>query len=179
MTKKYEELDQEKLKSLVSYDRETGVFRWTWIEGAPLHRNRQFAGKRCGTIDKDGYLQITLIGHKYLAHRLAFMYINGAWPDKEIDHIDGVRNNNAFSNIRMVSRHENKRNMKQYENNSTGTCGVGWHKQRNKWRAYASDVTGKLRHLGLFDCFDDAVAARNAASSEWGYTERHGKEKLA
>ena len=179
MNKKYEKLDQEMLKSLVSYDGETGVFRWKWNKGASLRRNMQYTGKCCGHMDKDGYRVLTLVGHNYLAHKLAFLYINGAWPDKEIDHIDGVRENNAFSNLRMVSRHENKRNMKQYANNSSGICGVGWHKQKNKWRSYASDETGKFRHLGLFDCFDDAVAARNAASREWGYTERHGKEKSA
>ena len=93
MMTKEELLTQESLKELLIYDTSTGEFVWT--KQIPGRRKR-----KVGTIRPDGYVMIHIVGKFYLAHRLAWLYINGEWPEGEIDHIDRNPSNNAFANLR-------------------------------------------------------------------------------
>ena len=78
-------LTAEVLRNLLSYDAETGIF--TWI-GKP--NGRVAHGAQAGTFLPDGYVRIKLRRKLYLAHRLAWFYVHGVWPENEIDHINRV-----------------------------------------------------------------------------------------
>ena len=79
-----------------------------------------------------------------------------------VDHIDGDRRNNTRSNLRLATRQENNRNKATHINNTSGTPGVAWHKQREKWRAFIM-VDYKQIHLGLFLDLEEAILIRKAA----------------
>lgn len=137
-------LTQSRLKELLHYDDATGVFTWLKPTAA-----RCKAGDTAGSISDRGYVLIGVDTRIYRAHRLAWLYQTGAFPKKHIDHIDTVKNNNAWSNLREATDAENKKNTGMQKHNTSGFKGVGWCKAANKWRAYAQ-LSGNLKHIGLF-----------------------------
>lgn len=86
------------------YDPMTGL----WRRKLKTHPN----WKLTGFLDATGYLCVSIYGAPYLAHRLAWLYMTGVWPESDIDHIDGDRTNNQWSNLRLASRTDNRRNAK-------------------------------------------------------------------
>lgn len=87
-------LTQEKLKSILRYDSETGIFHWLqWRHGRRL--SLEAGAYSCVT----GYISIYIEGKSYYAHRLAWLYIYGIWPTHQIDHDDRVRHHNWISNL--------------------------------------------------------------------------------
>lgn len=148
-------LTQERLKELLSYDPETGVFIWV----KPTS-NRAKAGSVAGCLKRnDSYSQIQIDKKLYLAHKLVFLYVYGELPSREIDHINRVKHDNRLSNLRFCSRSENNQNTKIRSDNTSGAKGVSWSTFYKKWHAYIK-VNGKRTHCGYFERFDDAVAAR-------------------
>jgi len=136
------------LRSLVSYDPETGEFIRLSTGSAISVRP-----------DSEGYVGFSVAGQKDRAHRWAWLYMTGEWPLEDIDHIDGVRSNNAFRNLRAVSRVTNSQNQRRARsNNKTGLLGAHWHAAAGKFTAQIS-VRGKRTHLGLFATAEDAHAA--------------------
>ena len=156
-------LSQDKLKELLTYDPNTGEFRW--INSGPGIR-RVVAG--WGT--DQGYIKIGVNGGEYLAHRLAFLYVYGYMP-KHIDHINHIRNDNRIVNLRSVEKRENHLNMKMSKRNTSGITGVS--RQGNKWVA-AIMVQYKQIIVGLYDSIDDAARARKEAERKYGYHINHG-----
>ena len=151
----------ERLVSLMSYDPETGVFRWKQRTSNRARLDAP-AGGQHGT----GYLRVNIDGRRYFMHRLAWFYVYGEWPPEEIDHIDGVRSNNAISNLRLAAHRENSQNQPFLRStNTSGFCGVSWSKPHGKWAAYIHEG-GKKRHLGLFDCEVEAAKSHVAAKKE-------------
>lgn len=134
------EITQSELKSLLSYDLETGVF--FWIAG---HR----FGKIAGWSNGNGYLRIGIKGKQYFCHRLAWLYVHGELPKVDTDHINGIRNDNRIVNLRACSTSENMRNVGIRPNNTSGFKGVDFHKATGKWRSRLR-VDGKEKHFGLF-----------------------------
>ena len=163
-------LTQERLKELLSYDPETGIFtRVKNVKGA-------LKGAIAGTTHEHGYIIICVDGNDFRAHRLAFFYMDGEWPPERVDHKDRVRDNNIWTNLRKSSNSENNTNSSIQSNNTSGQVGVTWDKSRSKWAAeIRSKVHGRKR-LGRFTEFEDAVKARKAAEKEYGFSEDHGKE---
>lgn len=106
---------QARLHKLLSYDAETGVF--VWLSG-------KRAGRVAGCKAKDGYTIIRVDGQNLYAHRLAWVHATGSWPDAFIDHRDGVRWNNALSNLRPATSIENAQNRPANRNNKSGLLGV-------------------------------------------------------
>lgn len=99
----------------------------------------------------DGYIQIQISGKKYLAHRLAYLYMTGEWPKNQIDHIDWIRNNNRWANLRNATNSINQQNQRGSKlNNTSGHLGVSWNTRAGKWRA-AIQLNGKTIYLGFFD----------------------------
>lgn len=149
------DLTAQLLRELLHYDQETGVF--TRIVRTS---NRINVGAVAGTRRPDGYLKISLLDSAFLAHRLAWLYVTGDWPKWQIDHINGVRSDNRWANLRDVPPYVNQGNQRvaHAKNKSSGLLGVTWNARKNKWAAQIS-ATGKQIHIGLFDRPEDAHAA--------------------
>ena len=148
------ELTQERLKELFHYDPETGVF--TWI--APS-TNRIKPGRTAGAVTHQGYIEIQINGRKCGAHRLAWLYVNGKFPEHQIDHIDGNRTNNRINNLRDIPQEGNKQNRRFLsDRNTSGFLGVTFQKDIQKWVAGLS-LNGKHTHLGVFKAPEEAHAA--------------------
>lgn len=155
-------LTAERLREVLHYDPETGVFTWkvTLSRRAP-------AGSRAGAYRAlKGYTPLSVFGVKYLAHRLAWFYVHGVWPPEDLDHINRDRSDNRIANLRLASRTENSQNASIKRNNRSGYKGISWHIQTAKWRAYLM-INRKQVHLGLFDCLSDAVRARKDGEARY------------
>lgn len=148
----------EELREAVVYDPESGVFRWK------NHRCSNLVGMVCGNLHHSGYVRISIKKKSYLAHRLAWFYTHGAWPD-EIDHANGIRNDNRFSNLREASRSLNLANRAKRPWNSSGYKGVIQNKQSKRWIALVT-VGGKQKHVGTFDDPKEAHAAYCQAATK-------------
>lgn len=145
-------ITQEFLKSLFHYDSSTGVFKRLSRCG-----NKIPALSIAGTLNH-GYIRIRINGHKYAAHRLAWLYVNGHFPDCEIDHINRNPSDNRIDNLRLASHSENIRNIGMKSNNTSGFKGVTLHKRTGKWRATCR-LNGKNHSLGLHSTKEEASAA--------------------
>lgn len=172
MTSRQNTLTAERLKAVLSYDPQTGVYRWRTRCGtgrAIASWNARFAGKEAGTICDNGrgrkYLQITVDGRRHTAQRLAWLYMKGEWPPPgtDVDHEDGDSLNNRFANLRVATRWENLSNRGKTRANTSGFKGVRPH--RNKWVARIGHK-GRYRHLGTFDTPEQAAEAYAAAARE-------------
>jgi len=104
-------------------------------------------------------------GRMYRAHRLAWLYVHGKWPENEIDHINGVRSDNRISNLRDATTAENRQNHAIRRDNTSTVPGVDWHKSVQKWRVRIR-VPGKRITVGFFKNLEDAAAARARAKAE-------------
>ena len=137
--------------------------------------NTRNAGKEAFTADKgDGYRRGSILNRLYCAHRVIWAMTTGAWPPEDIDHVNGVRDDNRIENLRAVTRAENLRNQAMRRTNTSGVMGVSWHRAAGKWQSMVT-ADGKQIHLGLFDDKDAAAAARADAEIEYGFHENHGR----
>jgi hypothetical protein len=82
--------------------------------------------------------------------------MTGKWPELEVDHINRIRDDNRWCNLRDVSRAINAQNMPLYKNNTSGHTGVCWNKKFNKWQVLCR-ANGKQVYGGLFDNKEEAV----------------------
>ena len=139
-TKARNGLTAEDLRAVLSYSPDTGIF--VWISGV---RNGQVAGN----VDNLGYRRICVFGRFYKAHRLAWFYVNGKWPI-EIDHVNGVRDDNRLVNLRAANRSINVQNVGPRRNNTSGFTGVSFYRRTGRWRAQIKNA-GRTVHLGDFD----------------------------
>lgn len=150
-------ITQTRLKELFHYDPETGVFTRI-VALAPKSK----VGDLAGWHDPKGYLRIGTLGTNYLAHRLAWLYMHGEMP-VEIDHINGIKDDNRLSNLRSVNRKQNMENRRLRKDSSSGFCGANFHKATGRWRAQIRH-NGKKLHLGYFDSAEEAAQAYHAAA---------------
>jgi len=165
-------MTQKKVKHYLKYNKRSGLLTWRNPVAARLK-----VGDIAGSKQDNGYITVMVENKVYKAHRLIWLYVHGEFPEDYIDHINHVRDDNRFSNLRSVSRVENGMNQSLSSANKSGVIGVGWKKKNNKW--YASiTVEQKQIHLGLFVEFHEAVNARKNAEVLYGFHENHGKEKI-
>lgn len=149
----YKMVTRELLMSLFNYDCTTGIFTHT------ERRSGVVFGSVAGSLNADGYVHISVYKRKYPAHVLAWIYVYGIHPKDEIDHIDGVRNNNRISNLRAATRLQNQQYISKIQtNNKSGVRGVCWNKQKNKWMASISSK-GKSIHIGYYQTLEQAHMA--------------------
>jgi hypothetical protein len=146
-------MTQSELKELLHYDSATGIFTW-----AVDRSQRVKAGMEAGSKHSYGYTVIRINGKNYTAHRLAFLYMEGEFPQQDVDHIDGVRDNNTWANLRHATRSENMQNSSMLANNATGYKGVSYDKANNKFLAQIRH-SGKNIHLGRFNTAEEAAEA--------------------
>lgn len=160
-----EKLTQERLKELLHYCPETGVF--TWI-GKTSTNTRVKKGMQAGCIRPDGYRYIKICQRAYNASRLAWLYQEGYFPENEVDHINRVTNDDRWENLRHVSRQCNARNRGIHKNNSSGVTGIYWHKEKSKWRAKIK-VASKTIHIGYYSTKEAAAKARWQAEKKYNF----------
>jgi hypothetical protein len=157
----------EELHKLALYNTETGLFSWLEREGKKGW-NTRWAGKPAGNINVRGYVQIQILNKNYLAHRLAWFYVMGEWPEHEIDHIDLNRSNNAWSNLRHATRSENAANSPPHKDGASGYKGVSYFKGGKKIKKWVANIksNGKKYHLGYYMTKEEAAAAYAKAAAE-------------
>lgn len=160
-------LSHEKLKQILDYDPENGVFNWRDYP-LPSGKARRRFGKTCigsvaGHYQKNSYLQIRYDGKLYLGHRLAWFYIYAEWP-KEIDHVNGDPSDNRISNLRVATRSQQNANTRRRRNNKTGFKGVC--KYGDRYSAYIKASGGKSRYLGSYETAQEAHNAYLIAAKE-------------
>ena len=146
-------------RELLAYDPFSGKFYWR-----KSRCGRAIAGREAGTLSKQGYriIEIDTVQHK--AHRLAFLFMTGAYPGGDVDHANLERADNRWCNLRLASARQNAQNRPRYSNNTSGLKGVSWHGQAKKWRAYVTMLNGKKKHIGLYATKEEAALAYDAAA---------------
>jgi len=150
------------LKQSLDYNPDTGIFTWK----IRLSNNTHIGGV-AGGLDKQGYVQITVYGKYYLAHRLAWFFYYGKWPEGIIDHKDTIKHHNWIKNLRDVTPTINSLNrIKSNSNNKLKLLGVSYHKLMNKYVAKIT-VQGKQKHIGYFPTSELASIARIKALQEY------------
>jgi hypothetical protein len=155
-------LTHEELKNIIDYDSEIGVVTWKIINKIGLK-----AGDVAGIArHRDGYFTIGVQGKRYLTHRVIWFWMTGEWPKSEIDHINGDKTDNRWSNLRAATRSQNMRNRGPHNDNKSGLKGVHFSKKGNKWIAqiYANN---QRKQLGRFDCPAAASLAYQVAASKY------------
>lgn len=151
---------KERLREVLDYNPDTGEFRWKVATGP-----RAKIGAVAGRVAEDGYVQIKMDGHLYRAHRLAFMWMSGAWPKHEVDHINRMRSDNRWLNLRQATKSENQRNTVNRRNGTSGFKGVSFMKRLNKWQAHIYHG-GKLNYLGVHQTAELAARAYAVAAEK-------------
>jgi hypothetical protein len=158
-----------RLRSLVDYNPETGTFTWRPrpIEDFVAVGTRsadhmckwwdaRFAGKEAFTTITRGYLLGRIDTMQFMAHRAAWAYMTGAWPDLHIDHINGVGTDNRFCNLRLATVSQNQHN--RVGHGPSGLKGVSFDTKRGKWGAMIS-VNSKRKRIGWFSTAEAAHEA--------------------
>lgn len=160
-------MNQAKLKELLWYDSPTGIFRW-----------RKSANSQtkpwdiAGSLHNQGYVHMMIAGKRYLAHRLAWLYQTGEWPTKSVDHINGTKNDNRWSNLRDVSHSENLQNQtKPRKGNKFGLLGVVL---RAGQITAQIKTNGKIVRLGVFPTPEAAHEAYLKAKAIYHPTAPNG-----
>lgn len=153
-------ITHERLLAIITYDPATGLFAWK-------ARPRVRAGKLAGHRTAHGYVALRLDGEPHYAHRIAWLYMTGALPPDEIDHIDRNGQNNRFTNLRLADRTQNVVNRKRRRDNSSGFKGV-YVTPGGRFTAHYT-VKGRAHYLGTFDTPEEAFDARNLhAAKQYG-----------
>ena len=157
-------IDFQLAKALFVYNPISGSLTWR------LTTNSFRAGDEAGTISgADGYtsyINVSVFGERYKAHRIVWLIQTGHWPDKYIDHIDGNGLNNKWSNLREATPSQNSINQKVRSDSASGHKGISYDKRRNMWYAYI-DADGRRKHLGRHATFEDAVDVRQKAEKKY------------
>ena len=157
-------LTQARLKELLDYDPETGVFtRLKTVSNASGAKKSDIAG----CINKtDGYRRIRIDGKDFLASRLAFLYMEGYFPEYDVDHKNRIRYDDRWCNLRHASRQCNLRNCSTRSDNKSRIVGISWLKRDQKWRASIT-ISGKAFNLGHF------ISKLDAAKTRWEAEKKH------
>lgn len=135
----------ERLRAVVNYDPDTGTF--TWIRSKQGVRY----GSRAGAIKAKGYRSIQVDGKDYAEHRLAWLWMTGEWPKDQIDHINRVRDDNRWSNLREATQSQNFANRVALRTNKTGLKGAHFETGRQVWKA-AIMKDGVHHFIGRYAC---------------------------
>jgi hypothetical protein len=175
---------KEVLDQVLKYDPDTGKLYWRprpvtmFTMGTSEQRprsadhacnqwNSRWAGKPATSLKKDGYRYVHFNYRTESAHRVAYKIMTGL-DALEIDHIDGNRSNNKWTNLKNGTRTDNLHNLRLKSNNKSGCHGVSFSKRQQKWTA---SIT-----IGTFDSKEEAIAARKRAEKLFGFHPNHGRD---
>ncbi len=164
--KRINKLTQEELKKNLNYNPGTGIFKWK-----VANNGRIKIGNIAGYKNNDGYIQIKVNKKIYYAQRLAWLYMEGYFPENTMDHIDRNPSNNKWDNLRHVSKTCDVRSRKKFKNNKSGIVGVYLDEKTNKWKVQITNNKKQI-YLGIFkeDEFDDAVKVRWKAEVKYNWS---------
>ena len=155
---------QERLRELLEYDPESGLFTRKSGRGG----RSSGAAVGCKPQSDFGYVIVGIDGRNYLAHCLAFIFMTGALPPDDIDHINGRKDDNRWVNLRPATRSQNNGNSRLRKDNTSGLKGVSFNKTRQRWVAQIG-INGRQTHLGRFANRAQAHAAYvDAAQRHFG-----------
>lgn len=157
-------LTQERIKEVINYCPDTGIF--TWLK--PKQNCK--VGDVAGCINGHGYMRVTIDSEYCISSRLAFLYMEGYWPENEVDHINHKKDDNRWCNLRHVSRQCNAKNRILSSKSVSGVTGVAFAKDRKKWKAYIS-VNKRQQSLGYYKTLKNAVEARLEAEKKYNYPD--------
>jgi len=165
MPKPTEEMD-EYIRENLRYDPETGHL-W-WIKLSENKSGMRNVDKPIGYSSKN-YLRATIyfegLNRGYYLHRLAWFLHYGVWPDMQLDHINGVKDDNKIENLRPATSKENNRNRRSVKSSSSKYKGVGWSKEKQKWKSYIKH-NQVSKHLGYSTSEEEAARAYDKAARE-------------
>jgi len=173
-------ITQERLKELLEYNQDTGIFVWksrpSWMFRSARSKkawHSKHYGKQALNKRTDGYIAIKVDVKTYRAHRLAWLYVYGEWPNGEIDHKNHIRDDNRMCNLRDVTRSENQKNASIRKDNTSEVTGVSWYKTYEKWVVQIV-LSGNKTTLGYFNDKFEAICCRKSADNKYGFHENHG-----
>ena len=147
-------LTQKRLHEVLEYSPRTGIFVWK-VRMSSSAGTGDIAGCRNG----QGYTIIKINNKLYSAHRLAFLYMDGYLPENYVDHLNGIRDDNRWENLRHISKSCNLQNRKLHTNSTSGFIGVSRYKRDKKWHARIY-IHGKNVYLGGYKTAEEAALAR-------------------
>lgn len=154
--------DVDLILRVLRYDPENGILYWTGAQASYL------AGQPAGSVNKLGYVMIKTGGRSLAAHRLAWLFHYGLWPEVDIDHVDRNRSNNRICNLRLTSMLQNQMNSAPRRHNTHGWKGITFQPRHKAWLAQIT-IAGKNHNLGRYkDPRDAAAAYDRRASAEFG-----------
>lgn len=159
-------LSQEDLKEVLVYNEDTGDFIWLKRLG-----RRGKVGSVAGS-NNSNYICIRINRVGYLAHRLAYLYVEGFVPP-QVDHEDHDGLNNKWLNLRAADNKLNHKNKSLLKTNKSGFNGVCYYPAQQKWRVSIT-VEGTQRSIGSFDTKAEAIQKRKEANIEFNYHSNHG-----
>ena len=145
-------LTQDYLMQILTYDAESGLFYWN------KETSKRLIKESVAGTEHEGYIRIGIDKKLYRAHRLAWLYIYGKFPDSQIDHINGIKTDNKIQNLRLATNSQNCSNREKQSNNTSGYKGVCFIKSKEKWRARIG-YSGKKIDIGFFDTAKEASYA--------------------
>jgi len=154
-------LTQEHLKSLFYYDPLTGL-----LTNKQKRANSTKIGKVAGRVNTKGYVQVSIKGVAYSAHRIIWCYVYGCFPEEQIDHINRNRSDNRLANLRCVTASQNQHNTGLRKDNKTGVTGVRWRAAKKNYEAKIN-IRKKRHYLGSYDNLFDAACARKSAELKY------------
>jgi len=161
----------ERANELLRYCEETGML---FVRSA--RKGTRGINTEAGSVGRDGYRLVCIDYRQYPAHRIIWLLKTGNYPDMqtEVDHINGIRTDNRFCNLRLVNHLMNGRNQKVKKNNKTGFPGI--RSRYGKWQVQIRIDGGKQKHVGTFETRDEAIAAARKFRESLGYSERHSTD---
>ena len=159
----------ERINELFSYDKKTGkLYRKINIS------SRARIGDEAGYDAIGGYRRIGIDKTQHYIHRIVWLLFNNEWPDGEIDHINGITNDNRIENLRVTSHAENCKNQKRRITNNSGVMGVSFVKASRKWQIEIQK-NGRKLYLGISKCVGEAACIRAIAEKDCEYHHNHGR----
>src|SRR5215475_3424029 len=151
----------KRVRELFDYNPDDGHLRWK------VARQRVNKGDRAGYINRsDGYRYVCFDYNELLVHRVIWLLMTGKWPKSQIDHKNGIRDDNRWNNLREANNSQNNRNRSSQRNNKLGVKGVNYDPVRKLYRARIT-IHGKSYTIGRYKTFEEAIEIRKLAEEEF------------